>query len=107
MDTTLAPTPEALQATADQVRSAAGRLRDTLAPVAACCRDDVWTGARASRFAEAIEDERRRLDAVADQLEMIARRLELRATEAALAGPALMDPTIQRGASFLAAAVHP
>jgi hypothetical protein len=85
-------TPDELRTAADEVRGASAFLRDALEPVTVRCRDDVWSGRKATRFRDALEDERRRLGAVADHLDLVAHRLDLRAAEAALAGPATADP---------------
>ncbi len=117
MSPPLPSTAPDLQSCADDVRRGADAIRHALVPISPCSRDDVWTGGKARRFRDALDDENRRLAGVADQLDLVARRLDLRAAEAALGGTdggvngdgdrAIVSLSVRRAVGLLATAAHP
>lgn len=66
---------------AERIQREAARLPDLLDGVAARIGPDVWRGPAAERFGDDVRRWRSRLDAEADTLLVVARRLRLRAEE--------------------------
>jgi uncharacterized protein YukE len=66
---------------AERVQREAARLPDLLDGVAARVGPDVWRGPAAERFGDAVRRWRSRLDAEAETLLAVARRLRVRAEE--------------------------
>src|SRR4051812_20568691 len=97
------PSPADLRQTAAGLRAQADGLPSALDSVAAHAGPDVWRGPAADRFIQELEEQRRRLRAVADELHMAARRYDADATllEATVVEARVLD------ASAASAAVPP